>query len=251
MVKPRKYPQADVKILYGMAAGRCSFEHCRKELVLHPSKSDEKKQIGKIGHIIAHSPNGPRFDPKYPKEKLDSYDNWILVCPTCHDTVDVLASEYSVEYLRKVKSTHEAWVTEQLDIKMSDVSFAELEIAAIAIASEKNSPNNDFIIIPLEDKLKKNSLSEKSRFMISLGLSKGGEVSRFLSIIAQADEHFPERLKRGFKDKYYELSRELSGDALFMGMLEFTYSELTDAVNQAAGLAILSYLFHLCEIFEK
>jgi uncharacterized protein YydD (DUF2326 family) len=29
----RKYPSADVKILYGLAAARCAFPDCREELV--------------------------------------------------------------------------------------------------------------------------------------------------------------------------------------------------------------------------
>lgn len=65
------------------------------------------------------------------------------------------------------------------------------------------------------------------------------------------DSDFPERLKHGFKQKYIELSKNISGDELFMDMLEFANSGGSDFKQQAAGLAILTHLFHICEIFEK
>ena len=54
---------------------------CRKDVILEnvDPASGKTKQIGKIGHIIAHSPKGPRKDASYPKEKLDTYANWILL----------------------------------------------------------------------------------------------------------------------------------------------------------------------------
>ena len=67
----RKYPQGDVKNLYGLAAARCAFPDCRKLLVLEGTNTDKTKQIGKIAHIVAHSENGPRSDSSYPKNKLE------------------------------------------------------------------------------------------------------------------------------------------------------------------------------------
>ncbi len=253
MNNSRKYPQADVKILYARAAGRCSFSNCRKDVVLEKFKSEKTKQIGNIAHIVAHSSDGPRGDSLYPSDKLDTYENWILLCPTCHDTIDIQEEKYSVGYLRKVKDEHEAWVSEQLDQGMSEVSFAELEIAAKALASGKHSSNGDgFKVIPPEEKINKNGLSDTVRSDIAMGLSKSHEVERFLANMAtNVDEEFPERLKSGFKTKYLELKETLSGDELFMSMREFAQAGQKGFSQQAAGLAILSHLFHLCEVFEK
>lgn len=248
---PRKYPQADIKILYAKAAGRCSFEQCRRDVVLEASNSDKTKQIGKIAHIVAHSQDGPRANPNYPKEKLDTYENWILLCSTCHDTVDAQESKYTVEDLRNIKTSHESWVTEQLDESMSDVTFAELDIAAKAIASGVHSDNNDLSVIAPEEKIQKNNLGPESRSYISMGLSRSAEVTKFLSEMSQLDDQFPIRLKDGFKQKYLELKETLSGDALFMSMLEFAQKGQGDFKQKAASLALLSHLFHLCEVFEK
>ena len=252
MTETRKYPKPDLKILYGKAAGRCAFPTCRKFLILEATSSGKAKQIGKIAHIVAHSPTGPRGDADYPQDKLDTYANWILLCPTCHDIVDTQPENFPTETLLKIKQEHEQWVVEQLDEEMSNVSFAELEIAAKALATGKFSESADFHVIPPELKIKKNNLTQVSRTYITMGLSRSFEVERFLVNMAQlVDSDFPERLKSRFKQKYIELSKNSSGDELFMGMLEFANSGRSDFRQQAAGLAILIHLFQLCEIFKK
>lgn len=252
MAENRKYPPLDLKILYGKAAGRCAFSTCRKLLILEATPSDKARQIGKIAHIVAHSPAGPRADANYPNDKLDTYANWVLLCPTCHDTVDAQPENYPTEALLRIKQEHESWVEEQLDEEMSNVSFAELEVAAKALSTGKFSESTDFSVIPPELKIAKNNLTQVSRTYISMGLSRSPEVERFLVNMAQlVDSEFPERLKNGFKQKYLELSKDSSGDELFMDMLEFANSGRSDFKQQAAGLAILTHLFHLCEIFEK
>jgi len=252
MAESRKYPQLDLKILYGKAAARCAFPTCRKFLILEATSSGRAKQLGKIAHIVAHSPAGPRADAEYPQDKLDTYANWVLLCPTCHDIVDTQPENYPPETLFKIKQEHELWVEEQLDKEMSNVSFAELEIAAKALSTGKFSEPVDFHVIPPELKITKNNLTQISRTYITMGLSRSSEVERFFASMAKfVDPDFPERLKNGFKQKYLELSKDSSGDELFMDMLDFANSGRSDFKQQAAGLAILTHLFHLCEIFEK
>lgn len=245
----RKYPVADVKILYARAAGRCAFAKCRKNVILPDISGDKSRQIGKIAHIIAHSDNGPRADKSYPSDKLDSYDNWILLCPSCHELIDTQPFLYTSENLRKIKQLHEKWVEEGLD--QANVTFAELEIAAKAIASGQHYDSNGFLVISPEEKIKKNNLTTPSIRYITMGLSRGPEVENFLEKMAHIDCSFPERLKDSFKHKYIELRQISSGDELFMNMYLFATAGLENMPEEAAGLAILVHLFHLCEIFEK
>lgn len=59
-------------------------------------------------HIRSKKSNGPRHDPKYPKEKLDSFDNLILLCPNHHGPV-VDAEQgraYKPEDLEKMRDDH-------------------------------------------------------------------------------------------------------------------------------------------------
>lgn len=62
--------------------------------------------VGDECHII--STNGPRADAKYPAEKLDAYENLILLCKVHHKLVDDQVHEYSPGVLRKLKQKHES-----------------------------------------------------------------------------------------------------------------------------------------------
>ena len=245
----RKYPLSDVKILYARASGHCS--KCKVNVVLEDSNTEKPKQIGKIAHIIAHSPKGPRADTSYPKNKLDTYANWILLCPTCHDTVDALEGTYRVETLTKLKKNHEDWIADNIDNGMSEFTFAELEIAARAIASGQHSDKSDFHVITPEEKIEKNNLTEKSRAFLTMGLSRSTEVEKFLSSMTIGDNTYTNRLKAGFKKKYKELKQTLDGDGLFFEMLNFSQTNQCNFEQKAASLAILSHMFYLCEVFEK
>lgn len=250
----RKYPQGDVKNLYGLAAARCAFPDCRKLLVLEGTNTDKTKQIGKIAHIVAHSENGPRSDSSYPKDKLDSYENWVLLCPTCHDTVDAHENQYTIAFLRKLKIDHESWVQDSLNESMPQISFAELEVAVNGISSQQvlTQPEGFSVITP-DEKIKKNLLSATSRQMIAMGLMQAHQVKTYLEQVEQIDPGFIQRLIGGFQEKYRTLiqDRQLNSDAVFEELRNFSSSGKSDFKIQAAGLALLSYLFEACEVFEK
>ena len=57
---------------------------------------------------MARSPSGPRNDVKLPKHGRESYDNMILLCPTCHVRVDSDPHLWSAERLTRLKARHEA-----------------------------------------------------------------------------------------------------------------------------------------------
>lgn len=250
--EPRKYPLPDVKMLYGLAAGRCAFPTCRKEVVLDSDPVDGRKQIGKIAHIIGHSDSGPRGDATYPRHKLDTYENWVLLCPTCHDTSDALTTANDVKTLRSLKADHEQWVSQKLTVAIPGVGFAELEIVTKVIAQNSPSENRDLTLTPPVAKILKNGLTGNSQLLITLGLSKAREVGDFVEHMAQVDSDFPERLKAGFVAEYDRLKAEgVVGDLLFESLRAFAGGSSQNFSRQAAGLVVLSYLFERCEIFEK
>lgn len=110
----RRYPLGDVKILWALAAGRCCFPGCRDVCIVAATTYDRTAALGDIAHIVAHSPTGPRADAAFPKDALDTYENWVLLCPTHHRLVDAQANSYTAATLRHWKATHEAWVADQL-----------------------------------------------------------------------------------------------------------------------------------------
>jgi len=250
--EPRKYPLPDVKMLYGLAAGRCAFPNCRKAVVLEADPKDGRKQIGKIAHIVGHSDSGPRGDSSYPRGKLDTYENWVLLCPTCHDTVDALTSAHTVHGIRELKTVHEQWVGQKLTVAIPAVGFAELEIVTKAIAQNSPAENKDLTLTAPVAKIRKNGLTGHSKLLITMGLSKAREVGSFVEHVAQMDSDFPERLKAGFTAEYDRLrDGGVTGDLLFEGLRAFAGGSIHDFARQAAGLVVLTYLFERCEVFEK
>jgi len=78
---------------------------------------DEESVVGDECHVISRQLNGPRHDPNYPEDKLDSYENLILLCRTHHKMVDDQYESFNVDILSKMKSDHEAWVSQKLSGK--------------------------------------------------------------------------------------------------------------------------------------
>jgi HNH endonuclease len=96
---------ADLKKLWGLAAGICSAPECHQDCIpfLDPKTPTV---IGEMAHVIAQSKDGPRGDGKNAGE--DTYENLILLCPTCHTKIDKApANTYSREVLLKWKTEHE------------------------------------------------------------------------------------------------------------------------------------------------
>nr|VFJ51770.1 MAG: hypothetical protein BECKDK2373B_GA0170837_103425 [Candidatus Kentron sp. DK]VFJ63400.1 MAG: hypothetical protein BECKDK2373C_GA0170839_11077 [Candidatus Kentron sp. DK] len=248
--KPLSPP--DTKILYGKAAGRCAFPDCRRELVLEATGSDPNRQIGRIAHIVAHSVDGPRGDPDFPNEKLATYGNSILLCPTCHEMVDAQPNAYPVTKLKAIKEAHENWVRASLASAMSEIGFPELEIIAKGISSSPDKPAENFTVIPPREKMARNGLTNQVEQLILVGMAQQHQVSDFLQGYSMVDSDFSERLKFGFLNAYEKFRAQgLTDDALFETMHEFANGESREFKRQAAGLAILIYLFEACEVFEK
>lgn len=99
--------EKDVKKLWGLAAGRCSYPGCDEECIKFLSTSDSTI-IGEMAHVVAQSPKGPRGNKSGGD---DSYENLVLLCPTHHTLVDKAPEGYfSIETLLKWKKDHEAEV---------------------------------------------------------------------------------------------------------------------------------------------
>ncbi|MDL1988242.1 MAG: HNH endonuclease [Deltaproteobacteria bacterium] len=103
------------KMLWGRAGSRCAFPGCRIELVMTDTETDNPSLIGEECHIVARSADGPRGDDTFPKEKIDKYENLILMCSVHHKVIDDQTLTYTVENLIELKKDHEKWVSESLE----------------------------------------------------------------------------------------------------------------------------------------
>jgi hypothetical protein len=184
-------------------------------------------------------------------EDRNRYGNLILLCPTHHTLVDRQDSTYTADALRALKRDHEEWVRTELVTSMHDVGFAELQVAAHGIARRAMEPAAEFTVTAPLRKMERNALTGRVADLIYLGAMRAKDVGEFIEEMAAVSHDFPERLKAGFIDEYNARRNEgLQGDGLFEALRRFAAGGSRDLREQAAGLAILVYLFEKCEVFE-
>lgn len=103
-----------VKRLFAVSGNRCAFPGCRSPLV----ESTNGKVIGKVCHIKANNPGGPRYDFSQSDEERQSFENLIILCSIHHDVIDSDVESYTVERLCEIKTKHEA--TQHRQPELSD-----------------------------------------------------------------------------------------------------------------------------------
>ena len=100
------------KLIWVKTGNRCAI--CRQKLIIEQTSVDSESVVGDGCHIISQSEGGPRFDRSYPKEKVDSEENMIVLCKSHHKMIDDQVETYTAEVLRAIKKNHEKWVETQL-----------------------------------------------------------------------------------------------------------------------------------------
>ncbi len=101
-------------MVWVLAGGICAFPDCALRLIDEATSPPRGSTVGKVAHIVARSPNGPRGSGQPPGGDVNGVKNLILLCPTHHDVIDEQADVYTVERLIGMKENHEGWVREQL-----------------------------------------------------------------------------------------------------------------------------------------
>lgn len=102
----------DRKLLWGRSRNVCAFPQCRQALSEDESDSQSGESfrsiVGQEAHIYSASPDGPRYNPEYPAEKLETYENRILLCSVHHTRVDTQGGRgYDAGTLFEMKRRHE------------------------------------------------------------------------------------------------------------------------------------------------
>jgi hypothetical protein len=122
--------EADYKILWERAAGRCSNPGCGEDLTAILARPGAY-HIGEMAHMIAKKPSGPRGGS-------DTYENLMLLCPTCHRRVDKApAGEYPEGLLQQWKRNHEEQIC-NLGRNKKFESLAALKKAVTNILNENH-----------------------------------------------------------------------------------------------------------------
>lgn len=92
--------------LLAASGGFCGNPNCHKNL-FDFFESGEIANIEELAHIIGQKEDGPRGDDELPLTQRDEFNNIILLCPTCHTTIDKNPQLFPVETIRKWKQEHQ------------------------------------------------------------------------------------------------------------------------------------------------
>ncbi len=108
---------SDTKLrLFAEAAGLCQNPSCLRPLFEHGTPS----HVAQIVHIVAHSDRGPRANTNTDAEYRGSYENLLILCPTCHETVDKKPGLYPRHQLIQWKQNHIAKITRAFGLDCYD-----------------------------------------------------------------------------------------------------------------------------------
>jgi hypothetical protein len=92
--------------------------------------------VGEMAHVIAQSAGGPRGQPG---GGSDEYENLVLLCPTCHRTVDKApGGVFPDELLHRWKTDHETTVR-SLGKEKTFGSLAELKTHVARLLAENKA----------------------------------------------------------------------------------------------------------------
>ena len=235
--------------LWGNSGGICS--KCRVALTKE-KKNGTPYTLGEKAHIEGERPNSARYNLNMTDDERSAYDNLILLCGNCHTEIDSNPEKYTVEILKKLKYDNEDFVNDRLRKNMPNITFSELDVIIKYLIDAPNSMDigESLTILSPKDKIKKNSLSSQVEQKILIGYQQANFISDYLN--RNPDIQFAERLRSGFVAKYKELKNEgLTGDEIFYELHRFSSNYSDDFDYETAGLAVLSYFFDICEVFEK
>jgi len=238
-------------VLAFRSGGICAFPNCGKALTYEASKGEDA-HIGEAAHIRGEKPGAARYDATMSDAERNSVHNLIYLCTDHHTIIDKVPEDWQTQDLIDLKRSHEAMVREVVEQGFANVAFPELERAIEWVATQPPSSTGTFDIVSPEEKIQKNHLSNGSRHVVLAGLMSRATVALFVTTTAQLDPKFPDKLKAGYLAKYFEYRQAgIDGDDRFDLMCAFSQRGLKSQADRTAGLAVLIYLFEICDVFEK
>lgn len=232
--------------------GRCTLPSCNRPLAREEERHGQVL-LGEAAHIAGERPGSPRYDPTMTPEERDAHANLIYLCPNCHRLIDRSPRDYSTDRLHAFKREREQSVQQDRAAAMPRIGVAELNEAVRYFETHPFTPaESDFHLIQPEEKLRRNGLGSSSRNLVRMGLAAGGRVRGLVEAKTRSNPDFRSRLRHAFQGEYLRLREEgRRGDDLFTLMCAFADGGRHEPIAVAAGVALVSYLFETCEIFEK
>jgi hypothetical protein len=124
------------------------------------------------------------------------------------------------------------------------------DLVPIIEALQRQDPNagDPSLTPPSSEKLEKNALSAESGFLLRMGRRKSGLVETFFRKSPRPD--LGEHIAEAFRTRYAELKAfSLPADTIFKHLQDYAGMN-GEPKRQGAALAVLTYFFDNCDIFE-
>lgn len=241
------------KLVVQRSGNRCAYPGCNAELSAPGTDVSEPVVLGVLAHICGERPGAARFDASLSEAGRNGYANLIYLCGRCHTLVDGQPEEYTVERLVRMKASHEESVSTRLERAVADVGFPELEVVARSVMRGSTQTAHESLhVIDPAAKMALNGLTQASEHLIKMGMSRSRVVATYVGRMADVDPDFVEQLRAGFIREYdAQVRAGVRGDLLFATLVDFATQGSRDIARTGAGVAVLSYLFESCDLFER
>ncbi|MDF1722111.1 MAG: hypothetical protein P1U65_15675 [Minwuia sp.] len=119
----------------------------------------------------------------------------------------------------------------------------------VMVIQRMNPDNNAPVLAPSASKLNVNDLSDDAAELLRQGRRRELLVEKYFNQFPNPD--FGEEIAQGFRNRYQDLKqREQSADRTFMELQQYAGGMTGTPQHQAAVLAVMSYFFERCDIFE-
>ncbi|MCS3922577.1 hypothetical protein M2325_001273 [Methanococcus voltae PS] len=243
----RNISSKTMKLLFANSGNKCAI--CKTDIT---DKEDGNATVlGEMAHIEGLNPNSARYNTNMTDPERNSYDNLMILCPTCHAKIDHNEAKYTTYDLKKIKLDHEKWVSDRLIIK--NFSFAHLDVILSFLINNSSvkTYNEEIRTITPGEKIAKNNLSSKIANFIKMGMCRTPDIKEYLN--KNPDPNFSDVLRNIFVEKYLELkNKDISEDEIFIELITFASAgNIYDLSYYSAGISLVTYFFELCEVFEK
>lgn len=137
MAERKAIPAGTRLRLFAAASGHCQKPDCLD--ALFPVEMGGDKHIAEMAHVIPHGDAGPRFEDRPAGDfDADSFENLILLCPTCHTKIDKDPEAYPRNVLLDWKRSHLANLALKQGIRSYD-ERAQVRDAVIGILAENRA----------------------------------------------------------------------------------------------------------------
>ena len=201
------------RLIAERAAYSCSKPGCRRNQI-GPAAGKGSVNLGKVAHICAASPGGPRYDANQTSEERKSTSNGIYLCGGCSDLIDKKnGSDFPVELLKQWKLLHEDWAYQKLNnspedlVKFRNVAWNESGNVGAQIENARDVTINVGVsrreALEIAQELFENSFQKLSNEAFATATERAAEISeQFIEKLRTEGE----RLLNSIKDPAVQIA---------------------------------------------